>query len=52
MTLMIGRILHLKGLKDPSGKSTIRRLGTRIIWAQIIVAAVLSGASSFDIVFQ
>ncbi len=51
MALFAGRALHLKGLHDPSGKNTLRRLGTRLVWAQIVVASLLCAASSFDIVF-
>ncbi len=51
LTLIAARLLHLKGLRDPSGKSPLRRLATRIIWANIIVASALCAASSFDIVF-
>ncbi len=51
VTLIAGRVLHLKGLRDPSGKSPLRRLATRIIWANIVVASLLCAASSFDIVF-
>lgn len=49
--LIAGRVIHLKGLGDPSGKSPLRRLGTRVIWLQIILASALCAASSFDIVF-
>ena len=51
LTLIAGRLAHLKGLRDPSGKSPLRRLGTRIIWANIVIASLLCAASSFDIVF-
>lgn len=51
LTLIAGRLTHLKGLRDPSGKSPLRRLGTRMIWGQIIIASLLCAASSFDIIF-
>lgn len=51
LLLVAGRLLHLKGLRDPSGKSPSRRLGTRITWAQIVLAGILCAASSFDVVF-
>ncbi len=51
ITLIAGRLAHLKGLRDPSGKSPLRRLGTRITWAVIVITSVLCALSSFDIVF-
>lgn len=38
---VVARLMHLKGINDPSGKSFGRKLGTRLTWAQIIVASLL-----------
>lgn len=50
LTLVAARLLHLKGLKDPSGKSPLRLLGTRLTWAVIVVTSLICVAGSFGVV--
>lgn len=50
MTLFVARALHLKGLKDPSGNSPLRKFGTRLVWAQIVAASLLNVAASFGFI--
>lgn len=49
--LLLARLLHLKGIKDPSGTSIHRKIGTRLTWAQIVVAALLCIIGSLGRVF-
>lgn len=50
MALFVARFLHLKGLKDPSGKSALRRIGTRLTWAVIVAASLLNVAACFGFI--
>jgi uncharacterized membrane protein YecN with MAPEG domain len=50
VTLLAARVIHLKGLKDPSGKSPWRKLGTRLTWTAIAVNGVICLAASFGYV--
>lgn len=49
--LLIARVLHLKGIKDPSGTSIHRKIGTRLTWAQLISASLLCIVGSLGWVF-
>ena len=49
--LIIARLMHIKGLNDPSGKSTLRKLGTRLTWTMMGAASLLAILGSFKIVF-
>lgn len=50
--LLVGaRIIHLKGINAPSGKSLNRRLGTRLTWAQMTIASLLCLLGAFDVTF-
>ena len=51
LLLIIARIMHIKGLNDPSGKSTLRKLGTRLTWVMMGAASLLAILGSFKIVF-
>lgn len=48
-TFVIARIIHLRGINDPSGKSRARRLGTRLTWLQIIAASLVCLLSCFGL---
>lgn len=50
LTLLVARAIHLKGLKDPSGRSTLRRLGTRLTWLVIAACSVICIAASFGFI--
>jgi uncharacterized membrane protein YecN with MAPEG domain len=50
-TLVIARVMHLKGMNEPSGKSISRKLGTRLTWVQILVASSLCFLSAFGFIF-
>ncbi len=39
--LLIARLLHLKGIHEPSGASKNRRIGTRLTWLQMTLSAGL-----------
>jgi uncharacterized membrane protein YecN with MAPEG domain len=49
--LIIARLLHLKGLKDPSGQSIARKAGTRLTWLHMVIASAMCIAGSFGIIF-
>lgn len=49
--LIAARLLHLKGQREPSGASRLRRTGTRMTWAQIAAACLLGLAGFFGITF-
>lgn len=51
ITLVVARLMHVKGINDPSGKSTLRKLGTRLTWGMMGVAATLSMIGAFGISF-
>ena len=39
--LLFARLLHLKGIHDPAGASSSRKIGTRLTWVQMTIAALL-----------
>jgi len=47
LLLVLARVLHLKGLREPSGKSKLRKLGTRLTWLQVSIGATLCIAGAF-----
>lgn len=49
--LIVARLMHLKGINDPSGKSIGRKLGTRLTWIQITVASLLCLAGTLGHAF-
>lgn len=49
--LIVARLLHLKGLKDPSGQSIARKAGTRLTWLHMVIASAMCIAGSFGIIF-
>ena len=51
VTLLFARLLHLKGVKDPSGTSKHRKIGTRLTWVQMGVASLLCIVGVFGFVF-
>lgn len=51
LMLIVARFMHLKGLKDPSGKSKARKAGTRLTWVAIVIAALACVAGSFGVIF-
>lgn len=50
-TLVIGRLIHMKGMYEPSGKSLRRRIGTRLTWAQIVISSLLCFAGALGFVY-
>lgn len=51
IVLIVARMIHLHGLKDPSGESVTRKFGTRLTWLQIGVSSLLCFAGSFGFIF-
>ena len=49
--LVIARVIHLKGINEPSGKSLRRRVGTRLTWVQIIISSALCFAGALGFVY-
>lgn len=49
--LVAARLLHLKGQREPSGASRLRRLGTRLTWGQMTAACLLGLAGFFGMTF-
>lgn len=49
--LVVARMIHLHGLKEPSGESTARRLGTKLTWLHILIAGALCFCGAFGITF-
>lgn len=50
ITLLVARLVHLKGLKDPSGRHPLRQLGTRLTWGVIVVTSFICIAATFGFV--
>lgn len=51
LQLVTARVLHLRGVNDPSGKSKNRKIGTRLTWIQIALSSLLCIAGKFGITF-
>lgn len=49
LTLVAARLLHLKGIKAPTGQSPLRTFATRLTWAQIVAASLLCVAQAFGL---
>ena len=51
LTLVAARLLHLKGLKDPSGKSPLRKTGTRLTWLVLVIGSITVAVGSLRFTF-
>lgn len=51
LLLLFARLLHVKGIHDPAGASRSRKIGTRMTWAQMTIAALLCFCGYIGIVF-
>jgi uncharacterized membrane protein YecN with MAPEG domain len=49
--LVGARLLHLKGIQEPSGASKSRRIGTRLTWVQMAATAIFCLIGSFGFTF-
>ncbi len=49
--LIVARLMHVKGINEPSGKSKFRKYGTRLTWLQIGITSALCIMGSFGIRF-
>lgn len=47
--LIVARLMHVKGINDPSGKSKLRRIGTRLTWLQIGLSSVACILAAFGV---
>lgn len=50
--LIAARLLHIKGINDPSGKSKGRKIGTRLTWLQMTIASALCILGAFGVNFN
>lgn len=48
---VLARLLYLKGSPEPAGASRLRRAGTRLTWAQIVVSSLLAILGGLGLVF-
>jgi len=49
--LILARLMHLHGLKEPSGAGLGRRVGTRLTWLHITACSLLGFAGAFGFFF-
>ncbi len=52
MLMIVARLMHLHGLKDPSGNGLGRKIGTRLTWLQITISSLLCLAAALNLIGQ
>jgi uncharacterized membrane protein YecN with MAPEG domain len=50
LLFLLARFLHLLGIREPSGSSMKRKIGTRLTWLMLLAASALCIAAAFGCV--